>query len=188
MDDYAFYILSLISLYEATLENAYLEKAKRFCHKTITNFYDEQNKGFYLYSKENEQLIFTPKETYDGAIPSGNSVMAYVLVKLFHLLKETNFIDIAEKQLTFLSAYAKKYPAGYCFYLLALSIYLSPPENVVAVVKDPLDLKKIKDEISLDTILTVLNEPADGYQLLNNKTTFYVCKNQHCLPPSNEIL
>ena len=186
LDDYAFYIFALIGLYEATLNNNYLIKARQFCDSSI-NFYDETNGGFYIYGKENEQLIINPKETYDGAIPSGNSVMAYNLVKVFNITKDDKYGDWAEEQLKFVSSEAIQYPSGYSFYLLALSIYINPVESVTVVLKDKADFEILKDKFNLNTILTVLDEPTDEYKLLNDKTTFYVCKNHSCMPPTNEL-
>ncbi len=55
LDDYANEIFALLSLYEATLDDMQLEKAKKFCQKAVIEFWDEENGGFFLYGKENEQ-------------------------------------------------------------------------------------------------------------------------------------
>ncbi len=187
LDDYSFYIFALIGLYEATNDSKYLDKAIQFCNKVISDFYDEKNGGFYLYGRENESLIIKRKETYDGAIPSGNSVMAYNLVKLSYLIKDPKLTDLAEKQLTFMSSTVKDYPPGYSFYLLALSLYLNTPEHITIVLKNKDDLKKIKGIIHLNANVTILLKPTEEYKFLNEKTTYYVCKNHSCLPPTNEF-
>ncbi len=130
LDDYAFQIYGLIALYEATLESVYLEKAKRFCDKVVMDFYDEEQGGFFLYGSESEQLILRPKETYDGAVFSGNSAMAYNFVRLFYLTGEPGYQKMAEKQLSFMEKEATRYPAGYAMFLVALSDYIDPPEMV----------------------------------------------------------
>ncbi|WP_312092398.1 thioredoxin domain-containing protein [Aminipila sp.] len=188
LDDYAFYIFALIQLYEATLDNSYLHRAVNICHKTLKDFHDKETGGFYLYGRENQQLIIIPKETYDGAIPSGNSVMAYNLVKLANITKDTIFTEEAKNQLEFMSSPAKEYPAGYSFFLMALSMYLNPAEDIVCVLKDKSDLDKLKGKTGLNTNVRILEKPTDEYKLINEKTTFYVCKNHSCLPPTNNIL
>lgn len=187
LDDYAFYIFALLSLYEATFDNCYLEKARDICDQVIDDFYDTQNGGFAFSGKENEKLIFESKETYDGAIPSGNSVMTYNAVKLFSLTDDERYGDMAEKQLAYMSEDAKRYPMGYSFYLLALSMYINPPTRITIVLKNNSDLNNLKNKFRLGDDLTVLRMPMDNYTLLNNKTTFYICKNHSCLPPTNEI-
>lgn len=187
LDDYAFYIFALINLYDVTLDNDYLDKAIRFCRKTIEEFYDVECDGFYLYGKENQQLIITPKETYDGAIPSGNSVMSYNLVKLTHITKDAQFAEIAKLQLQFMSSFAKKYPAGYSFFLIAVSLYMNPLEDIVCVLKEKNDLEIIKAKRKFNTNIRILESQTDEYKLINNKTTFYVCKNHTCMPPTNDL-
>ena len=80
LDDYAFYVTALTELYNTTLDKDYLEKAEKFCKETVRMFMDDNNGGFYLCESNSTELFINPKENYDGAIPSGNSVMTYILV------------------------------------------------------------------------------------------------------------
>ena len=187
LDDYAFYIYALITMYEASLDETYLKQAIILNNKAISDFYDEEKGGFYLYGKENEALVLKPKETFDGALPSGNSVMSYNLVKLTHITKDFRLDDLAQKQLAFMSYFANGYLAGYSFYLLALSIYLHPPKEIICVLKDASDKEQLKELLSLNVTIKILEMATDEYPLLNNKTTFYICKNHSCFPPTNDF-
>lgn len=187
LDDYAFYTFALIALYEATLDQSYLQKANRFCEKAIMEFFDHENGGFWLYGKDNEQLVLRPKETYDGAVPSGNSVMAYNLVRLSLITNDSRFGALTKRQLSFLSGSAKNYPAGYSMFLLALSDELDEPEKIVAVLGSDGLPDDLPCKIRPGAIITILNKPTGEYRLVGDKTTFYICKNRSCLPPVNEI-
>lgn len=188
LNDYAFCIYALLALYEATLERAYLQRADAFCRKVIADFYDGANGGFYLYGRNQEQLVLCPKETYDGAVFSGNSAMAYNLVKLSYLTKDAYFSQIAGRQIAFMSAEAEEYPAGYAMFLLALSEYVDTPDQVTIVTEDARDVDGLPCRIPLD-MLAVLQEPSDGiFPLKNGRTTYYVCRGRSCLPPTNEFL
>lgn len=187
LDDYANEIFALLALYGATLDTIYLERAKQFCKKTINDFYDKKQGGLFLYGEENEQLILRPKETYDGAIFSGNSAMAYNLVRLYYLTGESHYEELAKQQLSFMSTEAEHYPAGYAMFLVALSDYMDPPDKITIVIKDEQDLAELPCRIPLDTIVNVLANPTKEYPLKNDKTTFYMCKGRSCLPPTNEI-
>ena len=187
LDDYANEIFALIHLYEATFNTYYLKKAKLFCQKVMDSFYDKENGGFYLYGEDNEVLILRPKETYDGAVFSGNSIMAYNLVKLFYLTGEGKFSENAEKQLKFLASEARNYPSSHAMFLIALLEYDNAPDKVTIVVKEKEELEKLRCRIPLDTAICVLENPTKDYPLLNEKTTFYVCKEHSCLPPVNEL-
>ena len=130
LDDYASEIFALLTLYQVTSDIVYLEKAQQFCKKAIADFYDKEQGGFFLYGEENEQLILRPKETYDGAIPSGNSMMAYNLVQLYSITGEKMYEEVVEHQLKFLSAEALGYPTAHTMFLMALYDYLAPNEKV----------------------------------------------------------
>lgn len=71
--------------------------------------------------------------------------------------------------------------------MLALSMYINPYDSIVCVMKNKEDIKKIKSMKLLRTNIKILNEPTENYKLLNNKTTYYVCKNHNCYPPTNDI-
>lgn len=185
LDDYAFYIYALINMYEATLEDNYLERAIALNNKTVDAFYDKDNGGFFLYGDDNEQLISKPKETYDGAIPSGNSVMAYNLIKLFALTNDVHLEEALEKHINFMSSATADYPTGNSFYLLSLLMYTYPQKSIVCVLKNKADKENLK--FPLNSNIKVLDEPNDEYKLVNNKTTFYVCENHSCKPPTNEL-
>jgi uncharacterized protein YyaL (SSP411 family) len=186
LDDYAFYILALIHMYEITYDHYYLDRAIILQNKAIEDFYDKEHGGFYLYGKNNEELILKPKETYDGAIPSGNSVMAFNLVKLSRITKDDDLGKIAQDQLEFMAGYADNYPAGYSFYMMALLMSLQDSKDVVCVLKD-FDKKRLIGKFAFDTNVRILEKETEEYKLLNNKTTFYVCKNRSCLPPTNNL-
>ncbi len=187
LDDYANMIFALVALYEATLDSMYLKKAEQFCTKVVEDFYDKDNYGFFLYGKENEQLILRPKETYDGAMPSGNSIMAYNLVRLWFITGEKGYKELVERQLSFMSIEAKNYPVGYAIFLMALLDYLDEPARITVAVKDKKDLENLACKIPLNTIITMVEGPSKEYPLQNDRTTFYICRGHACLPPVNVL-
>lgn len=187
LDDYAFYIASLIELYNSTLDKAYLEKAEQFCDKAVRRFADLQNGGFYLCEADHTELFMNPKETYDGAIPSGNAVMAYNFVRLYQLTENEEYRKLAEKQLEFLFAQAQDYPAGHSMFLLAKLLHENPPEHIVIAVKYDCVLREIQKQLPFLANAVVVRNSIE-YPLKNDKTTYYVCKNHACLPPTNEFI
>ena len=187
LDDYANEIFALLSLYEATLDKSYLSRAKLLCDKSISLFYDETSSGFFLNGDENEKLIMRPKETYDGAVPSGNSMMAYNLLRLSYYFENDHYDTFAKKQLKFMISEASRYPAGYAMFLIALLDYVEMPTKVTIVLKEKKDLAGLVYRLPLNTIVKVLETPSTEYPLKDDKITYYVCKGQVCQPASNEI-
>ena len=186
LDDYAFAAFAQLALYEATYRCAYLARARRLCDRIFCDFADAEHGGFYLYGRDGEQLVLRPKETYDGALPSGNSVFAYVLVRLSLLTGEERFSEQARRQLDFLAGAASRAPAGYCMFLTALSDFLEPPETIKVVPAPDGAPADLACRVPLSAAVTVI-EPSADYPLLNGKTTYYVCKDHACQPPSNEL-
>lgn len=186
LDEYAYYTAALIGLYEVTARSEYLNRAGEICKEAERQFADKSCSGYFLYGTQNSSLITKPKETYDGALPSGNSVMAYCLVRLCQMTEGEDYEQEAERQLAFLSANAEHYPAGYCLFLTALLLYLYPPQKITAVLSEEDRMEEILVRLPLYADVEILAQTDKAYKLLNNRTTYYVCKNHTCLPPSNQ--
>ena len=186
LDDYTYYAAALLCLYEANAGSEYLERAKQIMEETEQQFADQDGGGYFLYGTQNNSLITKPKETYDGALPSGNSVMAYCLVRLSQIAEGKTYTERAERQLAFLSGEAKGYPAGHSLFLIALLLYLHPPKKITAVISEEKP-ENILSALPLYADVRILPDSTSEYRLLNNRTTYYVCENHTCLPPSNEL-
>lgn len=186
LDDYAAYIFAQLSLYRATLKSEYLERARRLCDKVISDFGDNTG-GFYLYGKDHEELILRPKETYDGAIPSGNSLMAYSLVRLSLITDEERYKTEAERQLDFLAQSAAQYPTNHAMFLRALLEHKKPPMKVTVVSDQQTEKTTLPLAFPPDAVVVLLDAPTKEYPLKNGKTTYYVCRAHSCLPPTNDL-
>jgi len=170
LDEYAYYTAALIFLYEVTGKWFYRERAEQICSETEQQFADRDHGGYFLYGTQNSNLIMKPKETYDGALPSGNSAMAYDLVRLYQLTDNEKYRERAERQLAFLSGEAGSYPAAYCLFLTALLFYRNPPKKLAAVLTKDDDTEDVIRRLPLYADITLLREETEGYQLLNGKS------------------
>jgi hypothetical protein len=81
LDDYAFLIWGLIELYETTFKPRHLRAALELSETALERFWDEERGGFFFTAQDAEVLV-RRKEIYDGAVPSGNSVMMLNLLRL----------------------------------------------------------------------------------------------------------
>ncbi len=186
LDDYASYIFAQLSLYRATLDGEYLNHATKMCDKVVDEFSDKTG-GYYLYGDQGEELILRPKETYDGAVPSGNSIMAYNFVKLYLLTSDDKYNALAEQQLDFICAEAHAYPANHAMFLLALLEHKEPFMKVTVVADENVDKKSIALALPSNVTIKFFKNPANGYPLKNEKTTYYVCRGYRCMPPTNDL-
>lgn len=215
IDDYAFYSMALLSLYEATFDARYLRQSCELADQMVELFWDEKYSGFFLNARDSEKLLYRPKEVYDGAVPSGNSVAGYVLQRLANLTANKRYIEMANKQLRFLAGQVQDYPTGHCFSLIAFLGALYPSKQIVCVAAgnpssgannreesdlenhtelsdylaehfEPNTVALLKSEENLDALLEVADYVED-YRMINDKTTYYVCENHNCLAPTNEL-
>ncbi len=185
LDDYSAYIFAQFFLYRATLKSEYLERAKSLCDKVISDFGDTTG-GFYMYGKDHEALILRPKGTYDGAIPSANSLMAYNLVRLSFLTDEERYKAAAEHQLRFLARSAAQYPANHAMFLTAHLEHDKPPTKITVVLDEKTDKSTFPLAFPSNAIVILLDVPTREYPLKDDKTTYYVCRGHSCLPPTND--
>lgn len=186
LDDYAYYAAALICLYEATGEVPYRERAGQICEEAKRQFADDKG-GYFLYGSKNGSLITRPKETYDGALPSGNSVMAYCLVRLSQLTEDEKYSCAAEKQLAYLSSEAGQYPMGHSLFLTALLLSGKSPQKITVVAAGGDTRGSILPRLPLYADITILPQETEQYKIINGKTTYYICKDYICLPPTNQI-
>lgn len=120
VEDYAYFIWGLIELYEATLNEKYIQQATILNEKMIELFEDKKNGGMFYNSIESEQLIYRSKEVYDGAMPSGNSVAACNMIRIASILENQKLNERAYDLIKCFSYQLMKNPAAYCFLNTAL--------------------------------------------------------------------
>ena len=157
LEDYAVYALALLELYRATFDVKYLQAAFHRAEQMMELFEDKAHGGFFMTAFDGEQLIARPKETYDGAMPSGNSVAAMVLKTLASLTGEPEWQAAADRQLSFLAGEIGEYPSASSFGVLAMMDALYPHRELVCVASDglPSELKEYLE-----------NHPADNLHVL----------------------
>ncbi len=201
LDDYAFSAWALLELYASTLDAAYLKRAVRVSELLLQLFFDRERGGFYPYAADGEQLISRNKETYDGAIPSGNSAAGLVLVRLARLTGEARWQEAAELQLRYLAGAAEDYPAGHSFALMAMLEALSPgaellcaaagenpPEELTAFLRHPFPglTVLLKTPGNADILAKAAPFTAE-YPLPERGIRYYLCQNRTCSQPADSI-
>ncbi|GAB6168040.1 thioredoxin domain-containing protein [Clostridium carnis] len=194
IDDYSFLIFALIELYEVSFKVKYLKFAIELTKEMIKEFWDNKNGGFYFTQSKEELVLARTKETYDGAIPSGNSIAYLNLIKLEKLTGDdfySYYIIALEKNI----ALELEDNPNIAIMLLTGIQYnnYSPREITIVGKKDSEDVKKALDiirEIYLPNTTIVVKDKEDNieeiadytkYQnSLDNKVTVYICKNYSC--------
>jgi len=198
LEDYAFFIDGLLTLFEATGEFRWFEEAISLTGKMIEEFWDEEGGGFYFTGKSHESLIVRTKDYFDNATPSGNSVAAEVLLRLALLTGDEDYRRRATTVLRLLAEPLKRYPSAFGRALGALDFYLSSPKEI-AIVGDSTseDTKLLRREVwkrYLPNKIVVQSPPtlgraADALPLLKGRSaldgaaTAFVCEHYSCQRP-----
>ena len=118
LDDYAHFTWGLLEIYRACYDMKYLDRAVELTETVLRRFSDEKG-GFFQTEDTSEEIIVRLKEVYDGAIPSGNSVMAMNLVTLGVLTGERRYSETAEMTFEAFANDLAKNPAAYAYLLSA---------------------------------------------------------------------
>ena len=136
LEDYAMVADGLVALYEATFETRWLAEADVLCDALGELFWDEERRAFYDTPADHERLVTRPRDVYDNATPSGNSVAVEVLLKLALLLDREDYRARAEEVLEEMGGGMEKIPGAFGRLLSALDFHLSRAKEV-ALVGDP---------------------------------------------------
>jgi uncharacterized protein YyaL (SSP411 family) len=131
LDDYAFLIWGLIELYEAEFEVEHLAWALRLNEHLTDQFWDEAEGGYFLTSRDSLDLPFRRKESYDGAVPSGNSVMFGNLLRLGRLTGRPELEKRAGEIGAAFAGRMDRLPAGSTQFLCGLDFALGPTREIV---------------------------------------------------------
>jgi uncharacterized protein len=201
LEDYAFFIEGLVTLFETTGEFRWLKEAIALTDRMIEEFWDEEGGGFFFTGKSHEELIVRSKDYFDNATPSGNSVAAAALLRLAILTDNESYREVAQKVLAVVSGQVRRYPSGFGYALSAVDFLLSSPKEIAIVGKDERDIQPLLQEVWRKYRPNKVVAP--GYQgvhpddsdasgsipllkdrpLREGRATAYVCQNYTCQKP-----
>jgi uncharacterized protein YyaL (SSP411 family) len=187
LDDHAFLLEALLTLYEATFDPRWYEEAIAIAGAIVEGFEDPERGGFYTTTADHEQPVARRKDLDDSPIPSGNSSAAYGLLRLALLSGEGSYERHALGVLRLLYPMANRHPQAFGHLLRAIDFYLSPVHEVAIVGPDPDALlqtvrSRFRPHMVLaggdgDVPLLEGREPVDG------KAAAYVCEHFVCQTP-----
>ena len=135
LDDYAFLTWGLLDLYETTFDPDHLAAAIRLTDEMLGRFPAEGG-GFYFTPDDGEALIARQKETYDGAVPSGNSVALLNLLRLGRITGDARYDEAAEGVLRLAAPTVRRMPSAHALLLCGLDFAVGPTAEVVLASAD----------------------------------------------------
>jgi uncharacterized protein YyaL (SSP411 family) len=193
LDDYAYLIQALIHLQEISGDTNYLNKAKSLTGWVIDQFSEEGTGYFFFTHKDQQDVIVRKKEVYDGAIPSGNAIMAFNLHYVGVVFDVADWRERAIKMCAGLSQAVHRYPGSFGVWA---SMMLALTEGVAEIAIVGKDFADVRNELLRHFLpfRVVQSAPRadDSFPLLAYKppspdTQLYLCKNYECRAPVGKV-
>ena len=192
LEDYADVAHGFYELHVATGEPRWLDESRRLALLAVELFGDDERGGFFLTPSDGEALVARKKDFDDHPTPSGNSMLAHVLLRLARIYGDVELERRAVAVFRLLVNGLRRAPSAFGWTLCALDLHFSPPREL-AIFADP------GDEIARAALapwqpnVVVAFGPADGVPLLegkhrvDGKPTVYVCENFACRAPATDV-
>jgi uncharacterized protein len=190
LEDHAFLLEALLTLYEASFEQRWLETAHALADAMIARFGDAERGGFFSTSDDHEALIVRRKEIGDHPIPSGNSSAALGSLRLAALAGDRAYESWATGVLRLFGKAAMRQPEAFAHLLRALDFHLSPTKEVALVGEELSALAQVvRSGFRPHLVLaggsegTAVPPLLKGRTTLDGKPTAYVCEHFTCKAP-----
>lgn len=193
LDDYAFFINSLINLQEITGDVIYLEKAKELAEHVVINFNDETTDFFFYTNTTQKDVVVRKKEVYDGAQPSGNAVMADNLHRLGLYFDNRDWREKSVRMISSLGNAIVHYPTSFGSWA-CIFLEITSGTNEISIISNdpqPILIQVLKEFIPHKIIMSA-SDGSNSFPLLtgkekSNEMALYLCRNYSCENPVSSI-
>jgi uncharacterized protein len=196
LEDYADVAHGLLELYWTTGELRFYEEADRLARLAVELFGDEERGGFYVDAPEGEGLVARRKELDDHPVPSGNSMLAFVLLRLARISGDAELERRAVSVFRLAYPLFERAPHAIGWMLAALDLHLAAPREI-AVVGESAELRRAALEPFAPTAVFAFAEGAEdpaleripllaGKAPVNGEAAAYVCESFACQAPTTD--
>jgi len=191
LEDHAFLLEALLTLYEATFEPRWFAAARELADTMIERFADEQRGGFFETSSDHERLVARRKDLEDHPIPSGNASAALGLLRLATLTGEHSYEQRAVGILRLLHRLAAKHPNAFAHVLQALDFHFADVREVALAGEDTTALERVIRASFRPHVVVAGGEPGavpllEGRGPVEGRAAAYVCEGFACQAPVTE--
>jgi hypothetical protein len=196
LDDYAALANALVTLYEATFEERWIDTAVELADTLLARFADRTQGGFFFTADDHERLIARQKDLLDSSVPSGNALAATALVRLGKLCGRSDYLEAAEGTIALAAKLMERAPTASGQMLLALDMLLGPTQEVVIVSVDREEASGVLGELRRRfwPNRVVASRPGGGHSAAldpafegraprDKRVTLYLCENFACQEP-----
>ena len=190
LEDHAYMLEALISLYEATFDERWFAEARALADFTIAHFGDTENGGFFETADFHERLVARRKDLEDNPIPAANSSMAYGLLRLALLTGEYAYEERALGVFALLHRIAFQHPQAFAHLLQAIDFHLAPVKEVALAGSDVTALERVvRSRFRPHLVLAAGSDAVplmEGRTEVGDRAAAYVCERFTCKQPVTE--
>jgi uncharacterized protein YyaL (SSP411 family) len=191
LEDYSGAAWGLTLAYEATHERRYLDAARQLVDQIVARFHDDENGGFFDTPSDHETLITRPKDLFDNATPSGNSVTCELLLRMAILFGDEEYARIATRAIESIFPFAERYPSGFGFLLGVAAWRAGQPKEIALTGSDVSALERVVGETFIPHRVLVAGEGSNDLPLMegrpHDKPMAYVCIGYACEEPTADL-
>jgi uncharacterized protein YyaL (SSP411 family) len=191
LEDHAFLLEALLTLYEATFDPRWFAEAQRLARELVERFGDRERGGFFSTPADGEPLVARRKDLEDAPIPSGSSAACFGLLRLARLTGEARWEDAALGVIRLLHTIAPQHPTAFGHLLQAMDFWFAPVREVAIVGPQPAPLERVVRGAFRPHVV-LAGGAADGVPLLagrepvDGRAAAYVCERFACRRPVTE--
>ncbi|MBE0430404.1 MAG: thioredoxin domain-containing protein [Dehalococcoidia bacterium] len=201
LDDYALLIEGLLSLHQASFDGRWLREGIRLTDVMVEEFWDESTGMFYDTGGKHEELFVRPRNTHDGAVPSGPSAATLALLKVSRLTGNQRLEEMATASLKAVQGLMARHPLAFGNWLCALDFCLSQPREIAIVGSHreaaAAGLLRVLFNTWLPNKVVAACDPADtasmddvillqDRSMIDQRPTVFVCDRRSCRRPVND--
>jgi uncharacterized protein YyaL (SSP411 family) len=198
LDDYSYLINALVSLYEASFDERWIDEAVKLADLVLAHFSDTVAGGFFFTADDHEQLIARNKDIHDSSVPSGNAMSATALLRLGKLTGRGDYLEAVRAALESAVGVMRQSPTAAGQLLIAADMHFGPVKEIAILGTDDEEVSQVASDLSRRFVpnhvvaarttgavagSTHLDPMFQGKQAAGGGAAVFVCENFACQAP-----
>lgn len=192
LDDYAWTANAFIRLYEVSMEQKWVDAAKRITDYAVANFRDRKTNLFFYANPQTTNLVMNKTAVTDDDLPAANAVMAKVLYSIGVVYDQEEYTAQSIRMTKSVTKRVQQLARYHIQWATVTGFFVANTYEVVIAGADAGIQNQLLQAYYLPTSITMASTQTETLPLLrqkqvNGKTLIYVCSNRLCKRPEEEV-
>jgi uncharacterized protein YyaL (SSP411 family) len=185
LEDYAYFIQSLLDLYEHTLDEIYLSRAAELTSEALEQFYDEAEGRLFTTPTHANDLIYRLEDLHDGALPSPSAVLLLSWWRLHAITNSAVDAQRLEKVLRRHENVMSRMPTAAGTTFLLCELQRDPTICELAGERTDGKLRELHSLVNASYIVNKIIRQCSNSDNYAAGAQLRICAGQQCFPPVN---